>query len=195
VSAALDTERELVLKCRAGHARFFEPLVRAYEPRALRLAVALVGDGEDARDAVQEAFVRAWGALDRFDTERPFGPWFFRVLTNQCRDLLRRRRRRFRTESLDLAALQVVSAEEAPDAAVERVARAERLWQALARVSPAHREILVLKEFEDLPYPAIAVALGVPEGTVASRLYHARRALRSALEAQEGRVPVQEEVT
>jgi RNA polymerase sigma factor (sigma-70 family) len=195
VNAALDTERELVRKCRAGDARFFEPLVRAYEPRALRLAVALVGDGEDARDAVQDAFVRAWSALDRFDDGRPFGPWFFRILTNRCRDLLRRRRSRFRSEALDLATLQVASPAEAPDAAAERVARTERLWQALARLSPAHREILVLKELEDLPYPAIAMALQVPEGTVASRLYHARRALRSALEEPELRLTAQEGVS
>ena len=93
-----EVEQELIRKCRAGDARFYEPLVRAYEPQGLRLALGMTGNPEDARDALQDAFVKAFQALDRFDSNRPFGPWFFQILRNQCRDLLRRRRARFRVE-------------------------------------------------------------------------------------------------
>ena len=64
---------------------------RAYEPAGLRLAVAMMGNTEDARDALQDAFVKAYDALHRFDLRRPFGPWFFQILRNQCRDMLRSR--------------------------------------------------------------------------------------------------------
>ena len=87
-----EVERELVLKCPAGDARFYEPLVRAYEPQGLRLALGMMGNADDAHDALQEAFVKAFRSLDRFDGSRAFGPWFFQILRNQCRDLLRRRR-------------------------------------------------------------------------------------------------------
>ena len=83
-----EVERELLRKCKAGDARFYEPLVRAYEGQGLRVATALVGNADDARDAVQDAFLKAWKALKRFDLARPFGPWFFQILRNQCRDLL-----------------------------------------------------------------------------------------------------------
>ncbi|MBI4538074.1 MAG: RNA polymerase sigma factor [Gemmatimonadetes bacterium] len=179
-------ERELIRKCRAGDSRFYEPIVRAYERAALRLAVGMLGNAEDARDALQEAFVKAYEALPRFDLSRPFGPWFFQILRNQCRDMLRSRRPRFELDILDQRPSEVQALPDVPDMDPERSrqrrAASELLWQALERVGDEHREVLVLKELEGLRYAEIAVILDIPEGTVASRLYHARRALREALE-------------
>ncbi|HSR41104.1 MAG TPA: sigma-70 family RNA polymerase sigma factor, partial [Longimicrobiales bacterium] len=84
-----EVERELIRKCRSGDPRYYEPLVRAYEGPALRVATGILGDRGRARDAVQDAFVRAWDGLDGFDRDRPFAPWFFRILRNRCRDLAR----------------------------------------------------------------------------------------------------------
>lgn len=180
-------ERELIRKCRAGDSRFYEPIVRAYERPALRLALGMLGNADDARDAVQEAFVKAYEALPRFDLNRPFGPWFFQILRNQCRDMLRSRRSRFELDVLDQTAPEV---RERPEVAAadqerrhERSAARELLWRALERIGDEHREVLVLKELEELRYAEIAAILDIPEGTVASRLYHARRALKEALEA------------
>lgn len=176
-------ERELIRKCQRGEHRFFEPLVRAYEVAGLRLAVAMLGNIEDAEDVLQEAFLKAYSSLARFDPRRPFGPWFFQILRNQCRDLLRRQKARFARESLeevpaDHAASDALSD---PERVRRRNAARELLWRGLGEISPDHREVIVLKELHGFRYGEIAETLGVPEGTVASRLFNARRALRDAI--------------
>jgi len=175
-------ERELIRKCKAGAARFYEPLVRAYEPAGLRLAVAMMGNVDDARDALQEAFVKAFDSLHRFDLRRPFGPWFFQILRNQCRDMLRSRQARFKMEALDeKLESRPADAERGPERLRQRSAARELLWRALEHIGPEHREILVLKELQGFRYGEIAEILDIPEGTVASRLFHARKALKDVL--------------
>ncbi len=178
----LELERELIRKCKAGDSRFYEPLVRAYEPGGLRLAVAMMGNVEDAQDALQEAFIKTYEALHRFDLRRPFGPWFFQILRNQCRDMLRSRKAKFKLEALDEKLEQrPASAERGPERIRQRSAARELLWRGLEQIGTEHREILLLKELEGFRYTEIANILEIPEGTVASRLYHARHALRDAL--------------
>lgn len=177
-------ERELIQKCRGGDARFYEPIVRAYEPQGYRMALGMTGNPDDARDALQDAFVKAYQSLSRFDTRRSFGPWFFQILRNQCRDLLRSRSSRFRVEVVD-DDLPDLQAEMGPGSSRRERERSEArrlLWKGLERLPAEQREILVLKELEGFRYQEIASILEIPEGTVASRLYHARRALRDALE-------------
>lgn len=176
-------ERELIIKCRAGDARFYEPLVRAYEGPGLRVAVGMMGNLDDARDALQEAFVKVFHNLERFDLRRPFGPWFYQILRNQCRDMLRSRGARFRMETVDeRLETRPADPEDGPERARERTVARELLWRGLERVGEEHREVLVLKELQGLRYNEIAEILDIPEGTVASRLFHARRALRQAME-------------
>lgn len=180
-----EVERELLRKCKGGDARFYEPLVRAYERPGLRLALGMLGNGEDAWDALQNAFVKAFNSLDRFDLKRPFGPWFFQILRNQCRDMLRSRQARFKVETLDEDLERRPAERDAnsdPERHRQRSAAKEVLWRGLEKIGPEHREILVLKELEGLRYGEIATVLEIPEGTVASRLFHARRALKEALE-------------
>lgn len=179
-----EVERELVRKCRGGDARFYEPLVRAYEPQGLRLALGMMGNMDDANDALQEAFVKAFQALARFDTKRPFGPWFFQILRNQCRDMLRSRKARFRVEVVDDGLLDN-QGDDGPGGARrsrERAEASQLLWRALEELPDDTREILVLKELQGFRYQEIAGILDIPEGTVASRLFHARKALKDALE-------------
>lgn len=177
-----ELERELIRKCKAGDSRFYEPLVRAYEPAGLRLAVAMMGNMDDARDALQDAFVKAYRSMHRFDLRKPFGPWFFQILRNQCRDMLRSRKARFRLETLDdRLEARPDDPELGPERARERTAAKETLWKGLERIGEDHREILVLKELQGFRYGEIAKILDIPEGTVASRLFHARHALRDAL--------------
>ena len=178
-----EVERELVRKCRAGDARFYEPLVRAYEPQGLRLALGMMGNSDDAHDALQEAFVKAFRSLDRFDGDRAFGPWFFQILRNQCRDLLRRRRARFQMEIVADGALER-SPDTGPSSTIRSRERSEAgriLWKALEALPDDQREVLVLKELQGLRYQEIASVLAVPEGTVASRLFNARLALKQEL--------------
>jgi RNA polymerase sigma-70 factor (ECF subfamily) len=185
-----EVEVELVRKIKGGDARFYEPLVRAYEPAGMRIALGMMGNADDARDALQEAFVKAWKSLPRFDVKRPFGPWFFQILRNHCRDLLRSRVSRSKLEVEDEAIeSRPTDAEAGPERGRERGAARELLWRGLERIGPDHREIIVLKELEGFRYPEIAEILGIPEGTVASRLFHARKALKEALEEMGVRYP------
>lgn len=177
-----DTETELIRKCRAGHRGFYEPLVRAYEEEAQRVAVAIMGDPDTARDVVQEAFIKAYRALDRFELGRSFRPWFLQILRNQCRDALRRQKSGLRTERIGPLASERIASDADTERARRRAEAKELLWRGLGRISLDHREVLVLKELEGLSYTEIAEALGIPEGTVASRLFHARRALKAALD-------------
>jgi len=177
-----DVERELIRKCKAGDQRFYEPLVRAYEPSGLRLALSMMGNRDDAQDALQDAFVKAFHALDRFDLKRSFGPWFFQILRNQCRDMLRSRKARFDREALDeRLETRPAGQETDPERRRQKQAAQETLWEALGTVGEDHREVLVLKELQGFRYHEIAEILDIPEGTVASRLFHARKALHGTL--------------
>jgi RNA polymerase sigma-70 factor (ECF subfamily) len=177
-----ELERELIRKLKSGDTRFYEPLVRAYEPSGLRLAVAMMGNTEDAKDALQNSFVKAFNSLHRFDLSKPFGPWFFQILRNQCRDMLRSRKARFRVETLDeRLEARPEDYEKGPERARQRSAAKATLWRGLEEIGEEHREILVLKELQGFRYTEIAQILEIPEGTVASRLYHARHALKDTL--------------
>lgn len=183
-------ERELIRKSKAGDTRFYEHLVRAYEPAGLRLAVAMMGNVEDARDALQEAFVKAFDSLHRVDLRRPFGPWLFQILMIQCRDMLRSRQARFRVEVLDeKVELKPADPERRPERLRERSAARELLWRALEQIGVEDREVLVLKELGGFRYGEIAEILAIPEGTVDSRLSHARGALKDALLAMTSEYP------
>ncbi len=174
-------EWELIRRCRGGSTASFEPLVRDHQRQALTIAEALLGNAEDAADAVQEAFVKAFRALDRLSAGSPFGPWFRSIVRNHCRDRLRVNRPPEDQWSSEVVDRNVWSEPSAPGA-MEREQLAGAVRTALATISPEHREILVLKEMEDMSYAGISEAMNIPAGTVASRLYHARAALRKALE-------------
>lgn len=182
-----EVERELIRRCQAGDPRFYEPLVRAYEPVGIRVALGMMGNRDDARDALQDAFVQAYEALSTFDSRRPFGPWFLQILRNKCRDQLRSRASRFRLETpSDGLERHPADPRLGPEGQRQRTAARETLWEALGVLPPEHREILILKELEGFRYGEIAGILEIPEGTVASRLFHARQALRDALNRNGG---------
>ncbi len=162
------TEADWIEGCKAGRRRAFEPLVRRYGPRAYRFALGIVGDAEEAKDLSQEAFIRAYGAMERFDETRSFYPWFLTILRNVCLSYLRRRRPKVALEDVPEIPAR-------PELAPEvRLA----METALLSLKEADREILVMKAFQDMSYAEIAETLGIPRGTVMSRLYHARRRLK-----------------
>jgi RNA polymerase sigma factor (sigma-70 family) len=184
IDRAVRITDELIRKCRAGDQQFYEPLVRAHEAEARRVALGILRDPDAASDAVQESFIKAYRALAGFELGRPFRPWLLGIVRNQCRDMLRSGKAGPELERI--TPLLEERARSESSSAVERSearrAAKDVLWAGLGRITVEHREVLVLKELEGLSYGEVAVVLGVPEGTVASRLYHARRALRAALE-------------
>jgi RNA polymerase sigma-70 factor, ECF subfamily len=183
ITVNTNPEWDLIVRCRAGSAAAFEPLVRGHEARGLALAEALLGDADEAADAVQDAFVKAYRSLDRLREGSDFGAWFRAILRNHCLDRLRSRPRRSHV-SLEAAHIDAHRWSEPTGSAIlERTQLAAAVRAALARISPEHRQILTLKEIEGLSYADIARVTGLPAGSVASRLYHARAALRRAVTA------------
>jgi RNA polymerase sigma-70 factor (ECF subfamily) len=178
-----EVERQLLLKCRAGDWKSYEPIVRAYEGRVYGLALGLLRDPEDARDLAQDALVRAFQSLDLYDPDRPFLGWLLGICRNLCIDHLRRRRSNVRIDDPeDGPSVQIADAAAESDRASIVAETRSLVWQAMERLSDEHREVLVLKDLQELEYADIARILNIPQGTVASRVYYARRALRVALE-------------
>ncbi len=182
------TERQLVEQARAGQAQACETLAEHHRRDAYLLALQLLGNRDDALDVAQDAMLRFFHTLHRFDAARPVRPWLLRIVRNRVHDLWRRRQRR-RAESLDDALssqlLEPVAGTEDPEAAAQRAELRRQLWRALARLPEAKREILVLRDFHDLSYAEIARVLGIPMGTVMSRLHAARQCLRQELQGDD----------
>ena len=155
-----EVEVELLRKVRAGDPRFYEPLVRAYEGPGMRVALGMMGNREDAQDALQEAFIKVFRNLAKFDMKRAFGPWFYQILRNQCRDMLRSRQSRGRHEVKDeRLEFRPASDRYDPVRMHERTAAKELLWEGLNLIGDEHREILVLKELQNFRYHEIAEIL------------------------------------
>jgi len=170
-------EAALVARVRAGDRTAFGVLAERYAGVARRVARAVLGDPDDADDAAQDALLSALVKLDQYDPRRPFGPWLLRIVANAATDRRRRRKVR-RAESLDPA---LVAGGTRPDAAAEQRALAERLRGALAELSERRRLAVVLFDVEGYSHAEIARILGIPEGTVRSEVFHARRRLRVLL--------------
>jgi RNA polymerase sigma-70 factor (ECF subfamily) len=175
----------LVSRVRAGDADAFGHLVQRYMRRAYLQALGLVGSREDALDLSQEAFARAFHARHTLDPDRPFYAWLYQILRNLCFNFLRDRKTRARALQAGGEAWLVERARDGasdPARELERKADRERVAAAIEQLPPREREVLVLKEFEELKYREIAELIGVPIGTVMSRLYAARQRLADALE-------------
>lgn len=183
----LDNEGQIVRDWKDGRKQAYEVLVRHYMTDAYLTAYGFVGNAEDARDLSQEAFIKAYQARESFDALRPFYPWFYRVLKNHCLNFLKRGRRpmiplyyednpeRERFPADTPTPLETLEQEE----------RRRMVRVAVAMLSDDHREIIALKSFKGCSYKEISETLDIPMGTVMSRLYYARRALKDIVEKLE----------
>jgi RNA polymerase sigma-70 factor (ECF subfamily) len=182
--AAAD-DAALVQAAQQGYQAAFTEIVRRYQRRIYRVAYGLTRSHEDSDDLAQEAFVRAWKALDRFRVGEPLFPWLARIVTNLAYSLFRHRRRRPETsiEPLVDAGMQWGTDDDPAAHAADRE-RTAHLAEAFEELSEDHRAILVLRVVEGLSYDEIAKTLEVAPGTVMSRLSRARAELKSRLEAR-----------
>ena len=178
----------LILRAKRGDSSAFRELVERHQRRALVLAMALVRDEQDAREVVQEAFLRVHRGLDRFHGTSSFFTWLYRIVTNLSIDLMRRPSRREvewddllehadETEGSFLSRV----AETDPFDAIRRQEIAERIWQSLEDLPPYHRGVIVMREVNGMSYEEMAEAMGVSKGTIMSRLFHARQKLQRVL--------------
>ncbi|HJZ56811.1 MAG TPA: sigma-70 family RNA polymerase sigma factor [Gemmataceae bacterium] len=180
-----DDDRRLIAECLGGRRDAFGELVSRYQARLYNAAVRLVDSPEDAADVVQDAFLNAYQSLHTFKGDAEFFTWLYRIAFNTAISLKRKRRV---VISLDAHgsgehALEPDDPSEyvRPGAALERTEEERQLHEALGRLSGEHRDVLVLKDIEGMKYEEIAEVLGVPIGTIRSRLHRARLELRDLL--------------
>jgi len=167
-------EHALVLEAQHGSRDAFAVLVRMHERRAYAVARAITATHEDAEDAVQEGFLHAYRALDRFRPEQAFGAWLHRIVANAALDIGRRRRVR------DADALPETVSMPFRDPSEDEELR-RRLVEGLGTLSQRQRAVIVLHDVEGFTHGEIGGMLGIPEGTARSDLHHARAALRRLL--------------
>jgi RNA polymerase sigma factor (sigma-70 family) len=175
---------------RGGDRDAYAELVSRHAPVAMRTA-ALLGAGGDAEDVVQEAFVKAYGALDRFHTGSPFRPWLLRIVANEARNLHRASGRRVARERRSWEQVQpllLTRPDDPADAALSHE-RQGTLVRGLAGLSPEHRQVVTCRYLLDLDEAETAAVLGWPRGTVKSRLHRALGKLRDLLDAESDHDP------
>lgn len=178
MSGCLD-DQGLIDECRAGKTEAFGVLVNRYQDRLYPTVFRLTGCAEDAQDLLQEAFLRAYRKLERFHGESSFYTWIYRIAVNLA--LSGRRKRRHESGAGLTVDAPDLRGSGDPAAPLERAERDERIQEALNALAPDHRAVVVMKEYDGLHYEEIGAVLGVPVGTVRSRLHRARCELRDRL--------------
>jgi len=175
------SDADLVRRVRAGDTDAYAEIVARYRDRLGRYAVHMLGDREDAEEALQDTFVRAYRSLARCDDPARFGPWVYGILVNRCRTAGARSARRRRVFVRNDAALNGAAL---PDAAL-RADFADLVGWALARLGPECREAFLLKHVEDLEYDEMAKLTGAGISALKMRVKRAREQLRAILSEAE----------
>ena len=164
-------DKEIVKKILAGNKEAFKFIVEKYMKLAYSIAYSIVGSREEALDVSQEAFIKVYKNLKKFDVNRPFLPWFIKILKNIAIDKIRK-------DKIKLIPLEVVE-----NKGINKEIKLE-LERALANLNQEEREIIFLRHFDGYSYKEIAEILDIPIGTVMSRLFYARKKLKKMLEGR-----------
>lgn len=173
-------EKDLICRAARGDAEAFRQLVEAYQTPAYRLAARMCGP-DSVEDVTQEAFLAAWRALPEFRGDCRFSTWLYRLVSNAAIDCLRREKKHRDTGDVD--DLELPDGGPSPQEQAERSDTRDAVRRALDRLSPEHRQVLLLRFMQELDYGEIARALDVSEGTVKSRINRAKSKLREVLAA------------
>jgi len=186
----VEQDQELVRRCLNGENPAWEGLVRAHSRKVYNLCYRFTGRIQDAEDLTQEVFIKVFQTLRSYDSAQgTFSTWLNRVARNHLVDHYRRTRKDRVTSSLDDDSTplpELPSPRAAPTASVESRERRELLQMALDQMSPDLREAVVLRDLQDLDYQEIAQVLGVPQGTVKSRINRGRLELARVIKRMEG---------
>jgi RNA polymerase sigma factor (sigma-70 family) len=168
------TDEQLIARCRAGDVSAFETLAIRYQVVLFKVALRMLGNREEARDATQSTLLKVYENLAAFDSSRRFFSWAYRILMNDCLNTLRSRRPE-EPVSPDLLSI------DAPGDRVEAQERRRAIQVALLALPIEQREVVVLRHFAELSYEEMSVTLGIPAKTVKSRLHTARGRLMQLL--------------
>lgn len=185
----LPDEPDLIARSQRGEAAAFNELVIRYRQRAYSMIYQMVRHEDDAWDLLQDGFVKAWKNIRHFRGQSAFFTWLYRILMNVTIDAVRRRQVQGETEFDDAIGLHNIEpasattprGEMAPAARLSDTEIRARIDAALLKLSPEHREVIVLRELEGLEYQEIAERVGIPLGSVMSRLFYARKKLQTLL--------------
>ncbi len=172
---------QLVTLAQAGDRDAFDELVRVTYADTYTLAYRLTGDEEDARDVVQDSYLRAYRGLKRFRGDAQFSTWMYRITANCAATFLGKKGKHRHEELADDFLLDDDRPAHNPEAQIEASASRDRLQEALRRLPPRLRAVVVLRDVYDLPHEAIAAELGISESAAKVRLHRARRKLREDL--------------
>lgn len=165
----------IVRQCLAGDRTRFSDLVRKYTKPIYNLALRMVGDTENAADVTQNTFTKAYENLSKFDLNLKFFSWIYRIAINESLNFIQRQKQ---IEPLDD---DIVSVDGSPDDHIQEEERSEMIQQAILRLTPEQRSVIVLRHFMDLSYEQMSTTLGISEVKVKSRLFSARQHLRRLL--------------
>lgn len=174
-------ETELVAEARNGSHTAFAELIRTHQNTALRVAFVITASAADAEDVVQDAFVKAWRALARFRAGAEFRPWLLRIVSNEAKNRVRSRwRRQIRENRFALPQLVMTS----PDSETEEQETKRIVWEAVNQIAEDERQVVICRYLLGLSERETAAVLGIPAGTVKSRLARARARLATRLEGE-----------
>lgn len=181
----------LIERCQAGDRRAFEDLFNLYRDDVFRFSYLVVRDSNLAQDVVQEAFLKVFRSIEKFQFRSSFKSWLYRVAVNESITILRRRRVKEELEPMpdlgrDHAAVHATRDWQPEEAVLESEERRMLRW-AIGQLDPVHRSVVVLKYFHEFSDTEIGAVIGCPPGTVKSRLHRARELLRNAMARQMGR--------
>ncbi len=180
----------LVALAQSGDTRAYDQLVTRHRGRIFAMIRNMIHQEADAWDLSQEVFIKAWNALPRFEAKARFSTWLYRIAHNVVYDFTRKRKVEsagelndeiFSREKIDSASMTTPAGGEAPDDTMEHGELRVKIETALKKLSPEHREVVVLKDVQGLSYKEIAVAMSSTLGTVMSRLFYARQKLQTLL--------------
>ncbi len=178
-------DENLILLSQKGKIRAFEKLVNRYKKNAYFIALGLVGNSEDAFDLSQDAFVRVYKSLNKYNGTSKFFPWFYTILTNLCKNHLKKQDVRKKYLSNEIAK-EKFSREHESESESERESLKQKLLDEIEKLPYKFKEIIVLKHFRGFSYREISETLGIPVGSVMSRLYYARKKLKENLKHLKG---------
>lgn len=190
-----EKERDALLvgRARGGDQDAYRELVELYQNRAHAIALGIVGNHHDAEDLVQQAFLKAYRSLSSFRGQSSFYTWLYRIIFNLSIDLSRKAYRKSERGYEDASAIDSLAQQtgrdpgkylshvDTPDERLRRQEVRDRFRQALSKLSPEHRAVIVLREIEGLSYNEISDVVGCSKGTVMSRLHHARKRMQAML--------------
>ena len=186
-------DQSLIAECLGGNPAAFGTLVARYQDRLYNTVYRLVDNPDDAADVVQESFLNAYLSLRSFKGDAQFFTWLYRIAVNAAITYRRRQRSGMKPIKTSDSAPGIepldATPSNRPGHGLEAAEDEKRIHEALQRLSPEHRAVLVMKDMEDMKYEDIAVLLDVPVGTIRSRLHRARLEFKDMLESDEKKTP------